>query len=211
MPSGRWTERLKAGFGLSRRSKLAGALTGVFARRKLDEAALDVLETALLTGDVGVDATAQLLADLKSRWKSAAKTADPRSELAGAMVDLLRPLEGPLVIGAPRPYVIMLAGVNGAGKTTSIGKLAKWLQARAFRCSSPRATPFARRRASSSRPGANATALPSSAGEAAIPQRSSSMRSRRRSARGIDVVLRIRPGVCRPRLHLMDELRRSSG
>ena len=122
-----WTERLKSGLGLSR-DKLAGALTGVFVRRKLDDAALDALEGALLTGDVGVDATEQLLGDLKSRWKAAGDGADPRAELAAAMVGLLGPLEKPLVIGAPRPFVIMLAGVNGAGKTTSIGKLAKWLQ-----------------------------------------------------------------------------------
>jgi fused signal recognition particle receptor len=122
-----WTERLKAGLGLTR-GKLASALTGVFSRKKLDDEALEELETALLTGDVGVDATAHLLDDLRGRWKRAGDDADPRTELAGALVDLLAPLERPLVIGPERPFVIMLAGVNGAGKTTSIGKLAKWLQ-----------------------------------------------------------------------------------
>jgi len=71
-----WTERLKSGLGLSR-DKLAGALTGVFVRRKLDDAALDALEGALLTGDVGVDATEQLLGDLKSRWKAAGEAPIP--------------------------------------------------------------------------------------------------------------------------------------
>ena len=110
------------------RGKLAGALTGVFSRKKLDDEALEELETALLTGDVGVDATAHLLDDLRGRWKRAGDDADPRTELAGALADLLAPLERPLVVGPERPFVIMLAGVNGAGKTTSIGKLAKWLQ-----------------------------------------------------------------------------------
>ncbi len=127
LPPRSWTERLKAGLGLSR-DKFAGALAGVFARRQLDDEALDELEIALLTGDVGVDATEHLLADLKARWKRAGDTASPRDLLAHALVDLIAPLEQPLVIGAERPFVIMLAGVNGAGKTTSIGKLAKWLQ-----------------------------------------------------------------------------------
>jgi len=117
-----WTERLKAGLGLSR-GKLAGALTGVFSRRKLDDEALDELETALLTADVGVDATAHLLDDLKTRYRRAGPAV-----LKEALAALLVPLEKPLVITAERPFVIMLAGVNGAGKTTSIGKLAKWLQ-----------------------------------------------------------------------------------
>src|SRR4029434_991053 len=123
-----WAERLKSGLGLTR-EKFAGALTDVFARRVLDETALEELETALLGGDVGVDATQHLLDDLKIRWRRAGANADPRSTLADAMVDLIAPLELPLVVGPARPFVIMLTGVNGAGKTTSIGKLAKWLQA----------------------------------------------------------------------------------
>src|SRR6185295_9689725 len=82
-PTPSWTERLKAGLGLSR-AKLAGALTGVFVRRKLDDAALEALEDALIAGDVGVDATAHLIEDLKARWRRAGDGADPRSELAGA-------------------------------------------------------------------------------------------------------------------------------
>ncbi len=83
-----WTERLKAGLGLSR-EKLAEALSDVFARRELDEAAEKELEAALLSADVGVDATAQLLDDLKVRWKRSGAGADARATLAEAMVDLL--------------------------------------------------------------------------------------------------------------------------
>ena len=122
-----WAERLKAGLGLSR-TRLAGALTGVQSRRKLDDEALDELETALLTADVGVDATAHLLDDLKARYRRAGPDADARAVLQEALTALLAPLERPLVISAERPFVIMMTGVNGAGKTTSIGKLAKWLQ-----------------------------------------------------------------------------------
>ena len=124
-----WRERLKSGLGLSR-DKLSGALTGVFRRRVLDDAALEELESALLMADVGIDATAHLLEELRARYRKSGGNADPRELLRAAFADLVRTLEAPVVIGAQRPFVIMLAGVNGAGKTTSIGKIAKWLQQR---------------------------------------------------------------------------------
>jgi len=124
-----WTERLKAGLGLSR-EKLSGAVTGAFRRRILDDEALDELESALLMADVGVEATRHLLEELRVRYRRAGSQADPRALLRAAFADLVRKLEAPVMVGEARPFVIMLAGVNGAGKTTSIGKLAKWLQQR---------------------------------------------------------------------------------
>jgi fused signal recognition particle receptor len=124
-----WRDRLKAGLGLSR-DKLSGALTGVFRRRVLDDEALDELESALLMADVGVEATQYLLDELRTRYRKAGPGADPRALLRGAFADLVRTLETPVAIGATRPFVIMLAGVNGAGKTTSIGKIARWLAER---------------------------------------------------------------------------------
>ena len=123
-----WTERLAAGLARSR-EKLAGALGGVFARRKLDAETLEELETALITADVGVAATQHLLHDLSLRWKAAGGEGDPKALLKASLVELLGPLEQPLVVSSARPFVIMLAGVNGAGKTTSIGKLARHFQA----------------------------------------------------------------------------------
>jgi fused signal recognition particle receptor len=202
-----WTERLKAGLGLSR-DKLAGALTGVFARRKLDDAALEALETALLTGDVGVDATAQLLADLKSRWKSAGEAADPRSELADAMVDLLGPLEAPLVIGEPRPFVIMLAGVNGAGKTTSIGKLAKWLQQQRLSVLLAAGDTFraaAREQLAVWGERNNVAVVQQAGGDAASVMFDAIGAAK---ARGIDVVLADTAGRLPTQANLMDELRK---
>src|SRR5512137_3658 len=106
-----WAERLAAGLARSR-EKLAGALGGVFARRKLDAETLDELETALITADVGVAATQHLLEDLSARWKAAGGDGDPKAMLKAALVELLRPLERPLLVGTARPFVIMLAGVN---------------------------------------------------------------------------------------------------
>ncbi len=122
-----WTERLRAGLSASR-EKLAGTLSGVFRRRVLDAEALEELETALLIADVGVDATAHLLGDLHARYRKAGEGADPRALLRASLLALIGPLEKPFAVGASRPFVVMIAGVNGAGKTTSIGKLAKWLQ-----------------------------------------------------------------------------------
>jgi fused signal recognition particle receptor len=128
-PRRSWAERLKAGLGLSR-EKLSGALAGALRRRVLDDEALDELESALLMADVGVEATEHLLTDLRSRYRRAGPDPDPRALLRAAFADLVRPLEDEVAISAKRPFVIMVAGVNGAGKTTSIGKLAKWLQQR---------------------------------------------------------------------------------
>jgi fused signal recognition particle receptor len=122
-----WSERLKSGLGLSR-ERISRPLTALFGREALSEEAIDELRSALLAADVGIPATEHLLDELVAHWKRAGADLDARAVLKTVLVELIAPLEQPLIIGAPRPFVIMLAGVNGAGKTTSIGKLAKYLQ-----------------------------------------------------------------------------------
>jgi len=126
-----WSERLREGLSVSR-ERLSRPFASIVGRKALSEATLEELESALLTGDVGVPATERLLVDLRTRWKRAGADADAQALLKASLTDLLRSLESPLLVGPQRPFVIMLAGVNGAGKTTSIGKLAKWLQAQGF-------------------------------------------------------------------------------
>ncbi|WP_284336867.1 signal recognition particle-docking protein FtsY [Comamonas sp. NoAH] len=119
-----WMDRLKAGL-----RKTGNSITTVFTGTKIDDALYEELEDALLMADTGVKATMHLLEDLKQRIKES-KTTEPaavKALLAESLADLLRPLEKPLVIGEHTPTVIMVAGVNGAGKTTSIGKLTKHL------------------------------------------------------------------------------------
>ena len=119
-----WLDRLKNGL-----RKTGSSITTVFTGTQIDDALYEELEEALLMADTGVKATTHLLADLKRRVKDS-KTTDPaavKGLLADALTDLLRPLEKALVIGEHTPTVIMVAGVNGAGKTTSIGKLTKHL------------------------------------------------------------------------------------
>ena len=119
-----WFVRLKSGL-----KKTGSSLTTVFTGTHIDEALYEDLETALLMADAGVAATQYLLHDLRQRVKQARATepAQVRALLADALADLLAPLQKPLVVGEYCPTVIMVAGVNGAGKTTSIGKLTRHL------------------------------------------------------------------------------------
>jgi fused signal recognition particle receptor len=124
-----WGERLKA--GLSRtRDTLNTPLTELFSRAKIDDELLEDLETTLLMADCGVEATNWLLAELKAAVKreKLETPAQLRAALAGSLQTLLAPLEQALDAHGQNPFVIMIAGVNGAGKTTSIGKLAKHFQ-----------------------------------------------------------------------------------
>ena len=119
-PRSGWLDRLKTGL-----KKTGSSITTVFTGTKIDEALYEDLETALLMADAGVPATEFLLEDLKRRVKDA-KATDPaqvKALLQDAIADMLAPLEKGLVVGVYHPTVIMVAGVNGAGKTTSIGKL----------------------------------------------------------------------------------------
>jgi fused signal recognition particle receptor len=119
-----WLDRLKNGL-----RKTGSNIATVFTGTRIDDDLYEELETALLMADTGVKATEHLLQDLKRRVKEAKATepAQVKGLLADAIADLLQVLQKPLEIGAHHPTVIMVAGVNGAGKTTSIGKLTKHL------------------------------------------------------------------------------------
>ena len=119
-----WLSRLRQGL-----RRTGQGIAEVFTGKQIDEELYESLESALLMADAGVPATEFLLQDLKRRVKET-KAEDPalvRGLLADALTDLLQPLEQPLRIGEHTPTVIMVAGVNGAGKTTSIGKLTRHL------------------------------------------------------------------------------------
>lgn len=131
-PGGRpsWAERLKA--GLSRtRAQLGGQIAGLFRRGRIDDEMLEGLEATLLMADVGVAATQYLLDELKAAVRrDKLETGEQLQQaLSDTLHQLLAPLEQPLDVSGHKPFIIMLAGVNGAGKTTSIGKLAKYFQA----------------------------------------------------------------------------------
>nr|WP_255779154.1 signal recognition particle-docking protein FtsY [Mycetohabitans sp. B8] len=120
-----WLSRLKSGL-----TKTSSSLTGIFIGVKVDEALFEELETALLMADAGVDATTYLLDALRQKVRSERLTdaQQVKAALRTLLIELLTPLEQSMVLGRAQPLVMMIAGVNGAGKTTSIGKLAKHLQ-----------------------------------------------------------------------------------
>lgn len=121
-----WLDRLKSGL-----ARTGDQLTELLGRGgRIDEEFYEELETILITSDVGMDATRLLLADVRRQVKEQrlTDTAQLRDALAQALLKLLQPLAQPLDTGTHRPFVIMLCGVNGAGKTTSIGKLARHFQ-----------------------------------------------------------------------------------
>lgn len=119
-----WLDKLKQGL-----RRTGSSITQVFVGARIDDALYEELEAALLMADAGVKATEHLLADLKRRVKESKATdaAAVKALLVDAVTDLLKPLEKPLVVGRYTPTVMMVVGVNGAGKTTSIGKLTRHL------------------------------------------------------------------------------------
>jgi fused signal recognition particle receptor len=129
-PSLSFTQRLKQGLSKTRQ-QLGSQIAGLFGGGKIDEAVYEELETILLTSDVGVSATSRLLENLRKRVKrqDLNDTTQLKVALKAELLELLTPLQQPLQTHLQKPFVIMLAGVNGAGKTTSIGKLANLFQA----------------------------------------------------------------------------------
>lgn len=120
-----WLSRLRAGLGKSS-DKLTGAIGGLFTGRKLDQAALEELEEALIVADMG-PATAAKLANAiaKNRFDKEVTDDEVRGALADEIATILEPVAQPLEIDtALKPHVILVCGVNGSGKTTTIGKLA---------------------------------------------------------------------------------------
>ena len=126
-----WAARLKQGLSKSRQ-QMAKSLAGVFGGGKIDEDLYEELETVLLTSDMGIEATEHLMEEVRQRvsLRGLKDGEELRGALKEAIYELIKPLEQPLALPADKqPFVIMLAGINGAGKTTSIGKLAKYFQA----------------------------------------------------------------------------------
>ncbi len=127
-PKRSWLDRLKSGL-----AKTGSGISELFVGARVDEALFEELESALLMADAGVDASRDLIDRLRVRARKEGidDARALKAALADLMTELLVPLEKPLDLSRPAtetPVVMMVVGVNGAGKTTSIGKLAKYLQ-----------------------------------------------------------------------------------
>ena len=123
-----WFARLKSGLSRSS-SKIGDGILGIFTKRKLDDEALEALEELLITSDLGVATAARLTANLaKTRFDKEVAPEEVRGALAEDIAGILAPVAVPLSPApAHRPHVVLVTGVNGSGKTTTIGKLtAQW-------------------------------------------------------------------------------------
>ena len=205
-----WAARLKQGLTKSR-DKMAKSLAGVFGGGQIDEDLYEELETVLITGDMGMEATEYLMKDVRNRvsLKGLKDGNELRGALKDALYDLIKPLEKPLVLPETKePFVIMLAGINGAGKTTSIGKLAKYFQAQGKSVLLAAGDTFraaAREQLQAWGERNNVTVISQTTGDSAAVCFDAVQAAK---ARGIDIVLADTAGRLPTQLHLMEEIKK---
>lgn len=200
-----WLGKLKTGL-----RRTGNSITAAFVNAQIDDALYEELEAALLMADTGVKATEHLLEDLRRRVKSnmATEASQVKLLLADAIADLLRPLEKSLVIGEHTPTVIMVAGVNGAGKTTSIGKLTKHLANEGASVLLAAADTFRAAAREQLLVWADRNTVEIVSQEGGDPAAVSFDAVNAGKARGKDVVLVDTAGRLPTQLHLMDELKK---
>ena len=201
-----WFAQLRSGL-----AHTGGQLTGLFNRGgKIDDDLYEELETILITADVGMDATRALLADLRHHVKEhrLSEASELKEALAHCLLKLLKPLAQPLQAGAHKPFVIMMVGVNGAGKTTSIGKLAKYLQGQGLSVLLAAGDTFraaAREQLMTWGERNNVTVIAQQSGDAAAVIYDAVQAAQ---ARNIDVVLADTAGRLTTQAHLMEEIKK---
>lgn len=122
-----WLKRIRQGLSRSS-SRLTQGITDLFTKRRLDDAALEELEELLITADLGVSTAARITQQLaKGRYDQEISSEEVRATLADSIAEILTPVARPLEPDpANKPHVVLMVGVNGSGKTTTIGKLAKY-------------------------------------------------------------------------------------
>ncbi|MEP6790512.1 MAG: signal recognition particle-docking protein FtsY [Ramlibacter sp.] len=200
-----WLEKLSTGL-----RKTGSSFSQVFTGGQIDDHLYDELETALLMADTGVKATQHLLDEVKRRVAASGATrpVQVKNILTDSLTQLLRPLEKPLVIGEFKPTVIMVAGVNGAGKTTSIGKLTKHLAGEGATVLLAAADTFRAAAREQLAVWANRNTVDIVSQEGGDPAAVSFDAVTAGKARGKDVVLVDTAGRLPTQLHLMEELRK---
>ena len=207
-------EKIKQGLARTR-ERLGMPITQLFKSGNITDAFYEELEAILLTADAGVQASTQLLDDLKKRVKRDGLTdaAQLKGALQEALIALLAPLAQTLDTSTKKPFVVMLVGVNGAGKTTSIGKLAKYFQSQGKSVLLAAGDTFraaAREQliAWGERNGVTVIAHESNAQKKSDPAAVTFDAINAAKARGIDIVLADTAGRLVTQLHLMEEIKK---
>ena len=201
-----WLAQLRSGL-----ARTGEQLTGLFSRSdKIDNDLYDELETILVSADVGLNATHALLTDLRHQVKEhrLSEASQMKEALAHCLLKLLKPLAQPLQAHTHKPFIIMMVGVNGAGKTTSIGKLAKYLQGQGLSVMLAAGDTFraaAREQLLTWGERNNVTVIAQQGGDAAAVIYDAVQSAQ---ARNIDVVLADTAGRLTTQAHLMEEIKK---
>ena len=208
--AGNWLTRLREGLSATR-GKLGGQLSALLGRHgKIDEALYEELETLLLSCDIGVASTAYLLEQTRAGAAREHLT-DPvelKRVLKDALIDLLTPVAKPLVIAGDKPYVMLVTGVNGSGKTTSIGKLAKFYQSQGHRIMLAAGDTFRAAAVEQLKTWGERNDVPVIAQEKGDPSAVIFDAVQSAQARAIDLLIADTAGRLPTQLHLMDELKK---
>jgi fused signal recognition particle receptor len=204
-----WAARLKRGLALTR-NQLSRPLAGLLGSGKINDALYQELENTLLSADMGVAATQYLLDKLRGRAQreNLQQAAELRAVLRQSLLDLLTPLVKSIDTGSRRPFIIMLAGVNGSGKTTSIGKLAKYFQSQGKSVLLAAGDTFraaAREQLQTWGERNNVTVIAQESGDPAAVIFDAIHAAK---ARSIDIVLADTAGRLHTQLHLMEEIKK---
>ena len=208
--AGGWLSRLKVGLSKTR-AVLNTDVSALFSTHAVvDEALFDELETALIAADVGIGATARLIASLRraAKDKNIADAQALQTEFETLLVELISPLDQPLDTTTAKPFVIMIAGVNGAGKTTTIGKLAKFFQSQGKSVMLAAGDTFragAREQLMTWGERNNVTVVAQDGGDAAAVIFDAIQSAK---ARSIDILLADTAGRLPTQLHLMEEIKK---
>jgi fused signal recognition particle receptor len=200
-----WLAKLRGGL-----AKTGKNISEIFVGVRVDEALFEELETALIMADTGVEATEALLVALRAKVKQERieEAAGVKQALRDVLADHLRVLEKPFEVGRVKPLVVMMTGVNGAGKTTSIGKLAFCLQkegARVLLAAGDTFRAAARQQLVEWGSRNNVDVIAQDGGDPAAVAFDAVNAGR---ARGMDVVMVDTAGRLPTQLHLMDELKK---
>lgn len=198
-----WFIRLRDGL-----EKTRSRLSALFGGGESDARVLEELEAALLASDAGVEATQFLLAGLRQRATRAKDAGQLKEELRALLLELLAPLEQPFHPASEKPYVIMMVGVNGAGKTTSIGKITRYFRNRGLTVLLAASDTFraaAREQLTEWATRNDAAVVAQAGGDPAAVVFDAVSAAR---ARGTDVVIADTAGRLPTQLHLMEELKK---
>src|SRR5690242_4719950 len=205
-----WLARLREGLSATR-GKLGGQLSALLGRHaKIDESLYEELETLLLSCDIGLSSTEYLLSETRTRAARERITdpADLKRVLKDSLVQLLSPVSRPLVISGAKPFVMLVAGVNGSGKTTSIGKLAKFYQEQGHSVMLAAGDTFRAAAVEQLKTWGERNEVPVISQEKGDPAAVVFDAVQSAQARGIDLLIADTAGRLPTQLHLMDELKK---